>query len=243
MRRRPNPRGQGGRLREEIIGAASTLLADSGGASQLSLRAVARQVGITTTSIYPHFPDVEHLAAAVAERHFLALAEVVAAASENMPDPGEVLLARCRAYCHFALEHPGPYRIMVQVPRPDLVPPAGATFPRSPGGPSFLDLTRDIERCQRAGSAYPRDDPAWLAGLVWASLHGLVALRISRPGFPWPPLDAQVDGAVARLAGLDWPHLPQAERPVAPHGAASWRQPDSEHPRLQHDQCGMSTKL
>ena len=50
--RRRNPRGQGDRLREEIISAASELIAESGDADQLSLRAVAKRIGIAAPSIY-----------------------------------------------------------------------------------------------------------------------------------------------------------------------------------------------
>jgi hypothetical protein len=32
--------------------------------------------------------------------------------------------------------------------------------------------------------------------LLWATLHGLVTLRISRPSFPWPPLDQLIDQTV-----------------------------------------------
>jgi hypothetical protein len=32
--------------------------------------------------------------------------------------------------------------------------------------------------------------------LLWATLHGLVTLRISRPSFPWPPLRQLIDHAV-----------------------------------------------
>ena len=48
--RRRNPRGRGERLREEIIEAATKLVTETGGASQLSLRGVAREVGIAATS-------------------------------------------------------------------------------------------------------------------------------------------------------------------------------------------------
>ncbi len=203
VRHRPNPRGQGGRLRQEIIEAASTLLAEPDGAGRFSLRGVAKHVGITATSVYLHFPSVEHLTAAVAERHFLDLAATVAAASAGITDPLEALLCRCRAYCHFALDHPGPYRIMVEASRPDLEPTVRSTLGQSPGRPSFLNLTSDIERCQTAGLASAGDAPAWVAALVWATLHGLAALRISRPNFPWPSLDEQVDAAVRRLLGVN----------------------------------------
>jgi hypothetical protein len=37
------------------------------------------------------------------------------------------------------------------------------------------------------------------AVLLWQQLHGIVSLRISRPGFPWPPLAETVTEAVDRL--------------------------------------------
>ena len=57
--RRRNPRGQGDRLREEIISAASELIAESGDADRLSLRSVAKRIGIAAPSIYRHFPDAK----------------------------------------------------------------------------------------------------------------------------------------------------------------------------------------
>lgn len=202
VRRRPNPRGQGERLREEIIAAAGAMLAESGDARQLSLRGVAKRVGIAPTSVYLHFPDVEHLAAAVAERCFLELIAAAAAAAQGVADPAAALLARCRAYCRFALEHPGQYRLMFEAERPDLAPDVPYRFATSPGRGAFEALARHIADCQAVGAAPAHEDPFRLAMLVWAALHGLVALRISRPRFPWAPLDALVDEAVGRLVGL-----------------------------------------
>ena len=48
--RQRNPRGQGERLRDDIIEAASALLADPA-APPLTLRAVAREVGVAATSV------------------------------------------------------------------------------------------------------------------------------------------------------------------------------------------------
>ena len=63
-----NPQGQGARLRADLIAAADGILARTGDVEALSLRAVAREVGIATPSIYLHFPDKSALIHAVLER-------------------------------------------------------------------------------------------------------------------------------------------------------------------------------
>ena len=196
--RRPNRRGQGERLREELITKAIAMVEVQGGA-HVSLRGVAREVGIAATSVYLHFPDVDHLLAAVVERSFDQLTAATSEAAKDTAGPGEELLSRCRAYCHFALEHPRLYQLMFQA---DL-PLASTTDPRgTPGRRSFENLVAAVRRCLEAGLAPAHDDPFRLASLVWTAEHGLVLARISRPTFPWAPLDLLVDEMVARLMGL-----------------------------------------
>ena len=204
--RRRNPRGQGDRLREEVISAASELIAESGDADRLSLRAVAKKIGIAAPSIYRHFPDAEHLKMAVVERNFATFAAARDRASAKITDPAAALLARCRAYCQFAVDYPGLYRFMFS----HQAPPAGPGRP-SAGPAAIQALTASIARCQDAGAARATDDPAHLAAQVWADLHGLVLLRMNLPDFPWPaPLEEMADQAVARLIILAGsPHVPR----------------------------------
>jgi AcrR family transcriptional regulator len=198
-RRSRNRRGEGGQLREEILEAGSRLLGVLGDVNLLSLRAVAREVGIATTSIYPHFKNIEELAHAVVARAFDELDAARDAASATISDPGERLLARSQAYCRFALSCPGLYQVMFQVTLPDS---ATLPAPRAPGRRSFETLVESIERVQRSRRASERD-PRELATLLWATLHGLVSLRISRPNFPWPPLEPQVNDAVHLIVRSD----------------------------------------
>jgi hypothetical protein len=37
---------------------------------------------------------------------------------------------------------------------------------------------------------------------LWAALHGLLALRASKPSFPWPPLQQLIDHTLATELGL-----------------------------------------
>ena len=67
--RQRNPRGQGERLRDDIIEAASRLLADPA-SPPLTLRAVAREAGVAATSVYLHFDDIASLVLAVSARRF-----------------------------------------------------------------------------------------------------------------------------------------------------------------------------
>jgi AcrR family transcriptional regulator len=118
--RQRNPRGEGERLREEIITAASELISETGDPDQLTLRGVAKKVGIAAPSIYRHFPDADHLKMAVVAASFATFSQARDEASRHITDPAQALLARCRAYCQFALDHPGPYRFMFshEVPPP-----------------------------------------------------------------------------------------------------------------------------
>ena len=196
--RQRNPRGQGARLRDDIIEAASRLLANPA-APPLTLRAVAREAGVAATSVYLHFADVESLTLAVAERRFGELIDLQDAAREQSPDPCQQVRDGCLAYCEFGLAHPGHYQVMFAnpLPIPEDMPPEAL-----PGLVAFRRLIDAVARCIGAQPAdkQPAGEQAFsTALLIWQQLHGIVSLRISRSLFPWPPLAETVAEAVDRL--------------------------------------------
>jgi len=191
--RQRNPRGQGERLRDEIIEAASRLLADPA-APPLTLRAVAREVGVAATSVYLHFDDIESLVLAVAERRFGELARLQDQARDESSDPCQRVRDGCLAYCQFGLAHPGHYQVMFANPLPM---PADMPPEQFPGIVAFRKLIEAVADCI---GAEPADQQAFFtAQVIWQQLHGIVSLRISRPRFPWPPLAETVTEAVDRL--------------------------------------------
>jgi AcrR family transcriptional regulator len=192
--RQRNKRGQGELLRNDLIATAIAMIEDD---ERLSLRSVARRVGIATTSIYLHFPDLDHLLAAVVARSFQELGAVAAEAGEQASDPADDLRRRCRAYCHFALDHPRLYQVMFQADLP--LATIGDDPSQTPGRRAFENLVAAVERCLQSGLALPDEDPFRLATLIWTAEHGLVLARIARPTFPWPPLDPFVDEMVDRI--------------------------------------------
>jgi AcrR family transcriptional regulator len=190
-RRQRNPRGKGERLRGDIIEAASRLLEDPA-APPLSLRSVAREAGVAATSVYLHFDDVDSLLLAVVEHRFSEMVRLLAAAETGLTDPCAVLRAGVLAYCQFGLAHPGHYRVMFADPLP--VPASSEDYP---GRAAFSSLAARVAACI---GCEPGDQEAWrTAVMLWQQNHGTVNLRISRPGFPWPPLDQTVTEAVDRL--------------------------------------------
>jgi AcrR family transcriptional regulator len=180
--------------------AAATASIEARGARQLTLRALARQVGVSAPSVYLHFPSLGHLLAAVVKQAFDDLTDATSAAARNIVDPADELRARCRAYCRFALEHPHLYQLMFQ----DDLPLTLANDPDStPGRRSFENLVSAVRRCLDAGVCPAHDDPFRLASLVWTAEHGLVLARISRPSFPWADIDSLVNEMVSRMMALN----------------------------------------
>jgi AcrR family transcriptional regulator len=191
--RRRNPRGQGERLRDDIIEAASRLLADPS-APPLTLRGVAREAGVAATSVYLHFDDIESLVLAVADRRFGELVRLQDEARDGDADPCQRVRAGCLAYCEFGLEYPGHYQVMFTSPLPL---PAQMTPEQFPGRKAFDQLGDAVAEC--IGTEPGDQHASFTAQLIWQQLHGIVSLRISRPRFPWPPLAETVTEAVDRL--------------------------------------------
>src|SRR3954470_6963452 len=101
-RRRPNARGQGELLREEIVTAAGRMLDELADDEALSLRAVARAVSIAATSVYLHFPDRDALVLAVLRRCHDQLVEAGDRAAAAAGDPAAALRARILAQAAWA---------------------------------------------------------------------------------------------------------------------------------------------
>jgi AcrR family transcriptional regulator len=190
--RKRNPRGQGERLREDIVAAASAMLADPA-APPLTLRGVARAVGVAATSVYLHFDDVESLVLEVARRSFGEMHAAQSAAMDAVTGPYERLRAGSLAYCEWALANPGHYQWMFMNP----LRISASTWEELPGRPVFAALVATVSGCL----GRPASDPesTLTAQLLWNLLHGTVSLRIARPFLPWPPIQETVDAALTRL--------------------------------------------
>lgn len=208
-RRQRNARGQGARLTEDIVTGALALIERSGSDEAVTLRAVAREVGIAAPSIYAHFPDRDAIVMAVKLRVFDELAEAVEHGSAAAGrDPVERLVAGCGAYVSYGLAHPARYGVLFSG---ELRPPEEYCAPVSLGpngrpvlefgAEAFAMLVRGIEDCVAAGVSASADVVADSTA-VWVALHGAVTLRTALPGYPWPEPDSLVRHLVLSLARI-----------------------------------------
>ncbi len=194
-RHRRNARGQGNRLADDIVRGALAIIERTGSDDAVTLRAVAREVGIAAPSIYAHFADREAIIMAAVVGVFDELADSVEKAETSAgTDPVDRLLAGCQAYLDYGLAHPARYRLLFS-PRglapEDYCQPVPIGPDGSPvlefGAEAFSQLVHCIQECVEAGVSASADVLAD-ATAVWVALHGAVTLRTAVPGFPWPEL-------------------------------------------------------
>jgi AcrR family transcriptional regulator len=171
--RQANPTYYGGDLRRDLLDAALEMIAREG-PSAVSLRSLARQVGVSHAAPANHFPDKAALFTAIAVEGFTLLGEAMAGAvAELGPDApaGQRFRAAGRAYTGFALAHPAHFAVMWQRDLlhhddPELAAAGDATFELLLGG------VRDVQAEGWAAGA----DPQAVAWLAWSVVHGLAAL-------------------------------------------------------------------
>ncbi len=171
--RRANPTYYGGDLRRDLLDTALELIAQEG-PSAVSLRALARRLGVSHAAPANHFPDKAALFTAIAVEGFGLLAEAIEDGVRQLgrdATAGQRFRAAGRAYTGFALAHPAHFAVMWQrdllhQDDPELVAAGDTTFEL------LLGSVRDI---QSEGWAAGRD-PQAVAYLAWSVVHGLAAL-------------------------------------------------------------------
>jgi len=214
--RRRNARGQGARLAAEIVAGAEAIIERTGSDEAVTLRSVAREVGIAAPSIYAHFADRDAILWAMVHKGFEDLRRRLEATAD-LPDPVDRLLAGGRAYVDYGLEHPALYRALFARQFPSTGQASGLLDDRFPevGGEAFALLVDGIDRCRAAGRS-ASTDPYTDATAVWVALHGMVSLWCTMCDFPWPPVDDLVRQLMLPLARI---HVTPGPTPAVPRSA------------------------
>jgi len=181
-------KGEGARLRSEILKVVEHLLLSSGSEATVSIRAVADATGVTPPSIYRHFTDKQHLLFEVSALQLETLNAAMDAAAKDVDDPVAALQTVCRTYVRFGVEHPEHYRIMFM--GLSSTTPAQWTDLRTMD--PVNNLIARLEAVFDSGLAPATDQPA-MALHLWASIHGLTSLLVARPMMSWPDLDTLVE--------------------------------------------------
>ncbi|MER7856253.1 TetR/AcrR family transcriptional regulator [Streptomyces bacillaris] len=202
------------------------------GAAKLSLRAVARELGMVSSALYRYFPSRDELLTALIIDAYDAIGEVAesarAAADRARPQPApyaERWVAVAGAVREWALAHPHEYALIYGSPVPGYSAPMDTVGPASRVGMVFIGLLRDAFRADGlavpplapelrgeaeriAAEIAPDLPPAAALALVaaWAQLFGLISFELfgqfNRMVEAREAFFRQAAGELARSAGL-----------------------------------------
>jgi AcrR family transcriptional regulator len=193
-------------LREACVQEALAII-ERDGLEALSLREVARRLGVSHQAPYRHYPSRDHLLAEVARRAFAAFAAHLDARPRDA-DPAADLEAMGRAYLDYAARHPLQYRLMFGTPLPD---PATHPEMMTRGRDAFAMLKDAVAALDAARDPAARGADGRLDALqIWALLPGVATLKettaLKTLGLTGPLVAAMQDHAMARMhAGLHAP--------------------------------------
>jgi AcrR family transcriptional regulator len=163
-----------GDLRQALIAAAVEVV-EQGGPEAVSLRDLAKSLGVSRAAPYRHFADREALLVAVAAEGYAALGAAYDKIAASGLAPRDAARANCRAYLDFAAQRPGMFRLMTEsevLSRDD--PPVALI---GPANAAFRSFSRIV------AAAMPHADERTVAANIitgWSMLYGFVVLRRAR---------------------------------------------------------------
>jgi AcrR family transcriptional regulator len=182
-----------GNLREALLRAGEEAL-ESGGAEGLSLRELAREVGVSHAAPRRHFPDRQALLDALAESGFArlqaALAEAVAAAG---PSFDARFAGLARAYIAFATDRPALIGLMFAAKHQADAPPSLAAAAEQ----AFAPAIAAVAEGQATGEVVA-GDPEQVALIASAALQGIVVMA-NNGMLGETPIDTMVEEVITRL--------------------------------------------
>src|SRR3954466_3429669 len=164
-----------GSLRAALLEAAERVL-ERDGLAGLTLRAVAREAGVSHAAPAHHFGELAGLLSELAAVGFRQFNAAMIAAGAIGVSPLEKALARAKAYVAYAQAHPGMYGLMfrterLDMSRPSLCEAANASFAGLAG---TIAATRQEQISDRTLSLEQAADIA----RAWSLVHGFTTLLL-----------------------------------------------------------------
>jgi len=218
--RRRKPRGLGHERHGEILAAAKALFI-SEGYETVTTRKLAERVGLSQTGLYVYFKSKEEILDALCRETFEQLAQGFHQTVSGAKPDLDLLRRLIAGYVEFALKHPDEYQLTFMVSHAMLKHSHNKDLSRpfheqGPGLQAFMLFREQVARMIEAGVVRPMDVNV-ATQTIWVACHGLVAMLIARPEFPWADCKCLVDALVEILVrGLEYP--PQRSWGGAPKG-------------------------
>ena len=174
-------------VRRKILTAARDLFATEG-YDRITMRRIADVIEYSATTIYNHFEDKDDLVQALCQEDFDRLFQAM---QETPPpaDPVEAVRQLGLAYARFGTSYPNHYRFMFMTPGKFAYLKEHDT---SPGEQAF-GLVRAAVTAAIEGGYFRAADVDTVAQVLWASMHGAIALLITLQPQHWPHAPAAPD--------------------------------------------------
>jgi AcrR family transcriptional regulator len=186
-----------GNLREELVSQGLAIL-EGEGLAALTMREIARRIGVTQTAPLHHFEGKTGLLAAIAALGFRMLFDQRMAALKDQREPGDRLLAVMLAYVDFARQHPALFQLMhgAEIPDKSAYPELNEAAIRSYG----LLETAVADYLLAQEGAMERRREATLA--AWTACHGLAHIMTSPQNTPTHVLRKDPAGTARAIFGI-----------------------------------------
>lgn len=157
----------------EILAAARARLAEAG-PGELSLRAVARDVGMVSSAVYRYFPSRNDLLTALLIAAYDELGETVEAADDAIADHDDHLArwtADCNAIRRWSVAHPYDYALLYGSPVPGYAAPQDTVEPATRVIVRLIAVIADAHRAGAPALAAPSVAPPGLAAAVAGAIE------------------------------------------------------------------------
>jgi len=162
---------------DALLNAAGDIL-ESEGPDALSVRRIAAQAGVAPMGVYNHFFSKFGIIDALFILGFERLSEAMGSLNQ-IDDPIAALTEAGRQYRELALAHPMVYEVMFQRAIAGYEPSDEALEVAARAFEGLVSvIRRGMDRGVLTGSS-----PTTVAQVIWASIHGWMALELRGIGF------------------------------------------------------------